>query len=305
MNKLKVYQVDAFTRQSFGGNPAGVVTEVSKISEEEMQKIAREMNCSETAFVLPATNSKADFKVRFFTPSEEVDLCGHATIATFHVLYEEGKINLDCKEKLVFQETKAGVLPVYLIASNDGKLDRVIMGQTMPKIIKISDEISQVAELLGLEVADLELNNLPLQIVSTGLPDMMVPVKNLDTLKKASPDFTRLRKYQKEKGFISIHAFTFETENPDSYIHTRDFAPSVDINEESATGTANGALAAYLVENKAVSLEEEKVVMKIEQGYIMDRPSEIVAEILHDNGEIREVRVGGSAVIVMKGIVMW
>ncbi|MBW4828996.1 MAG: PhzF family phenazine biosynthesis protein [Clostridiaceae bacterium] len=305
MKCVEVYQVDAFTRQSFGGNPAGVVTEANGLSEEEMQNIAREMNCSETAFVLPATDSKADFKVRFFTPSEEVDLCGHATIATFHVLFEEGKIKLDSKEKLVFQETKAGILPVYLIASKDGKLDRVVMGQTLPEIIRTSDEVSEIADLLGLKASDLKLNNLPLQVVSTGLPDMMVPIKDLNTLKKASPDFGRLVRYQKEKGFVSIHAFTFETENPNNDIHTRDFAPSVEINEEAATGTANGALAAYLIENKAVSLKEEKIIMRIEQGHIMDRPSEIIAEILNDNGKVKDVKVGGSAVIVMKGKVMW
>lgn len=305
MKKVKIYQVDAFTKYSFGGNPAGVVTDASNLTEEEMQKIAREMNCSETAFVLPATNLKADFKVRFFTPSEEVDLCGHATIATFHVLFQEEKIKLDCKEKLVFQETKAGILPVYLIASSEGKLDRVVMGQRLPEIIETSNEISKIAQLLGLKTSDLELNNLPLQIVSTGLPDMMVPVKDLKTLKKANPDFIKLGKYQKEKGFVSIHAFTFETENPNNDIHTRDFAPSVEINEESATGTANGALASYLVENKEVSLKDNKIIMKIEQGYTMDRPSEIVAEIFHERGTVKEVKVGGSAVIIMEGTMSW
>lgn len=305
MKKVEVYQVDAFTKEPFGGNPAGVVIEANELSHDEMQKISREMNCSETAFVLPATNSKADFKVRFFTPSDEVDLCGHATIATFHVLAQEGKIKLDCKEKLIFQETKAGILPVTLVVGNDGKLDRVVMGQTLPKIIETSNDISKIAELLGLEVSDLNLNDLPLQVVSTGLPDMMVPVKDLNTLKKANPNFSKLAKYQKEKGFVSIHAFTFETESPNNDVHTRDFAPSVDIDEEAATGTANGALAAYLVENKAIPLKEENIIIKIEQGYMMDRPSEIIAEISHDDSKVKNVKVGGSAVVVMKGTVKW
>ena len=304
MKKVKVYQVDAFTSYPFGGNPAGVVTDAAGLTEEEMLKIAREMNCSETAFVLPAINPKADFRIRFFTPSEEVDLCGHATIAAFHVLAMEEKIKLDCKEKLIYQETKAGILPVNLVAGYNGKLDRVVMGQTLPKIIGTNKDIYKVAELLGLEISDLSLDGLPLQIVSTGLPDMMVPVKDLTTLKKVSPDFSSLAKYQREKGFISIHAFTFETEDSNNTVHTRDFAPSVGINEEAATGTANGALGAYLIINKAIPLKEEKVVIKVEQGYIMDRPSEIIVEILHNKGQVEEVKVGGSAVIIMEGTML-
>lgn len=304
MKKVEIYQVDAFTTYLFGGNPAGVVIDANELTEEEMQKIAREMNCSETAFVLKTKDPKADLKVRFFTPTEEVDLCGHATIATFHVLVHEGKILLDCEEKTIYQETKAGILPVHLIATKDGKLDRVVMGQTLPKIIETSDDTSEIAELLGLESSDLRLNDLPLQIVSTGLPDMMVPIKDLETLKKASPDFSRLAKYQKEKGFISIHAFTFETEDLNNTVHTRDFAPSVGIDEEAATGTANGALAAYLVTNRAVPLDDEKIIIRVEQGYVMDRPSEIIAEIIHEKGDIKEVRVGGRGVIVIEGTIM-
>lgn len=301
MKKVKVYQIDSFTSTPFGGNPAGVVTEADGLTDDEMQKLAREMNCSETAFVLPPTNSAANFRVRFFTPSEEVDLCGHATIAAFYALAAEDKLVLNNVENVFYQETKAGILPVTLIKNSSDRLERIVMGQTFPDIIETCNDIETVAKLLRLEAADLQLNNLPLQIVSTGLPDMMVPVKNLETLKKASPDFSQLAEYQKSKGFVSIHAFTFETINPSNTVHTRDFAPSVNINEEAATGTANGALGAYLVANKAIPLDQNKVSINVEQGYVMDRPSEIFVEITHDNGFIEDVKVGGSAVIVMEG----
>jgi trans-2,3-dihydro-3-hydroxyanthranilate isomerase len=305
MNQVKVYQIDSFTNDAFGGNPAGVVTDADNLSETEMQKIAREMNCSETAFIMSPTNPMSDFKIRFFTPSEEVDLCGHATIAAFYALASEGKINLPNKANVLYQETKAGVLPITLIRSDNGELDSVVMGQTPPRLMSTCDNIETVANLIGLETSDLNLNNLPLQIVSTGLPDMIVPVKDLSTLKKASPDFSRLAEYQRQKGFISIHAFTFETEDPSSTVHVRDFAPSVNINEEAATGTANGALGAYLVGNKAIQITEEKVFIRVEQGYVMNRPSKILVEILHYNGEVTEVAVGGSAIIIMEGILKW
>lgn len=303
--RVNIYQVDAFTRIPFGGNPAGVVPDASGLTEEDMQKMAREMNCSETAFVFPCEDGKADFKVRFFTPSAEVDLCGHATIATFYTLAKEGMISLNAKETILYQDTKAGVLPVTLLADDNNEIDTVIMGQALPKIVGESSDRAKIAQLLGLEERDLELNGLPLQIVSTGLPVMMVPVKDLATLKKAKPDFPALAAYSREKGFISIHAFTFETENEKAAVHTRDFAPSVDIDEEAATGTANGALGAYLVINKALPLGQEKVTIAVEQGYVMNRPSEIIVEITHRDGDVKEVKVGGSARIVLSGVMEW
>lgn len=301
MKKIKVYQVDAFTIQPFGGNPAGVVTDSEGLTEEEMQWIAKEMNCSETAFVLPPRQGDADCRVRFFTPSAEVDLCGHATIATFHVLVYEGRISLTGRETIVRQETKAGVLPVCIQSDERGMIDSVIMGQTLPQLLGTNKDYKKVAELLGLEESDLALDGLPMQVVSTGLPDLLVPIKDLATLKKISPDFNRLAEYQKAQEFISIHAFTFETEDPTHTVHVRDFAPSVNIDEEAATGTANGALGAYLVANRALPLPADKLIVQVEQGYVMGRPSEIIAEINHTNGVVTSVKVGGRAVIIMEG----
>ncbi|ATW26296.1 PhzF family phenazine biosynthesis protein [Candidatus Formimonas warabiya] len=301
MKKVKVYQVDAFTSCPFGGNPAGVVTGAEGLTDHEMQLIAREMNCPETVFILPAAHPQAQIQARFFTPAEEVDLCGHGTIAAFHVLGAEKKITLSPGDNVIYQETKAGILPVNLLAGPGGDLDRVVMGQPLPTMMGICADVKTVAALLGLAESDLAWRELPLQIVSTGLPDLMVPVKNLAALKKAVPDFARLAAYQKENGFISIHAFTFETEDPAHTVHVRDFAPSVQINEEAATGTANGALAAYLVTHRALPLDREKIVVTVEQGYVMQRPSEIVAEITHAGGQVLDVKVGGKAVLVLTG----
>ena len=128
MKKIKIYQVDSFTTHLFGGNPAGVVTEATGLTPFEMQKIAREMNCSETAFVTSSQSCEADFNVRFFTPTEEVNLCGHATIATFFVLATEGKIKLSTPEVILYQETKAGILPVSIASDTTGKILRIVMG---------------------------------------------------------------------------------------------------------------------------------------------------------------------------------
>ena len=321
MKKVKIFQVDAFTKQAFGGNPAGVVPYAGGLSDEEMQAIAREMNCSETAFILESEDPNADFRIRFFTPAEEVDLCGHATIAACHVLVYQGRIMTDhalaqqesmapsnqekasSQEIIINQETKAGILPVHIHWDDDYVVDAIVMGQRLPVFLGTMEDKGTVAELMGLKASDLELNGLPLQIVSTGLPDLMVPVKDLATLKAASPDFAKMARYQKKHDFISIHAFTFETEDPENQLSVRDFAPSVQIDEEAATGTANGALGAYLVSNKAFGQAEtpNPLILKIEQGIGMGRPSQIMAEISQQEGTVTKVLVGGTAVIVLEG----
>lgn len=308
MKKIKVYRADAFTKVACGGNPAGVVPYADELTEEEMQAIAREMNCSETAFVLKSENPQADFHLRFFTPSEEVELCGHATIAAFHVLVHEGLIvpefiqpSVKARETVVKQETKAGILKVHILWSEKGEIEGVIMEQALPEILSTRNDRDIVAEILGLAVSDIELEGLPMQIVSTGLPDLMVPIKNLAALKAAAPNFKKLAEYQRAHGFISIHAFTFETENSENRVHVRDFAPSVHIDEESATGTANGALGAYLIINRAMGAVENPFMMKVEQGSEMGRPSQILLEIEHRGGLVSSVKVGGRAIILLEG----
>lgn len=313
MKKIKVFQADAFTKNAFGGNPAGVVPYAGGLTDQEMRNIAREMNCSETAFISESENPNADFYIRFFTPAEEVDLCGHATIAACHVLVYQGRIATCHGETIINQETKAGVLPVHIYCDEQNAIESIVMGQRLPVVLETTLDRKTVAELMGLVESDLDLtgpnkfvpkgNRLPLQIISTGLPDLMVPIKNLSTLKAASPNFEEMAKFQKKHDFISFHAFTFETENPENDLSVRDFAPSVQIDEEAATGTANGALGAYLVLNKALPLTNNPIMIKIEQGIGMGRPSQIASEISHEDGVVTMVRVGGSAVIVMEGVI--
>jgi trans-2,3-dihydro-3-hydroxyanthranilate isomerase len=330
---IHIYQVDAFTNEVFGGNPAGVVPDARGLSDDAMQKMAREMNLSETAFVLDLRGDQAwlekdakdrsgvipDFEVRFFTPKAEVDLCGHATIATFWLLTELGLINAkeegperglsflgkEGHEIRVFQKTKAGVLPVDLFLGEDGEISRVMMGQNLPFVGFTLDEkeIDELERILGapkFSISDF-CGPRP-QAVSTGLLDLIVPLSSRDVLFSMSPDMVSLADYCSKRGITSVHCFTMETIEPTSTVHCRDFAPSVGIPEESATGTASGATAAYLVLNSLVRKDGPVIPVLCEQGYIMGRPSSIYAEIDTDGNEIVSVRVGGAAVIVMEGI---
>ncbi|QUH18776.1 PhzF family phenazine biosynthesis protein [Alkaliphilus sp. B6464] len=292
----EIYTVDAFSEVDFGGNPAGVVLDATGLDEKQMLKIAKEMNLSETAFIFPSDDDTADYTIRFFTPTQEVDLCGHATIASFFLLGTKGLIKSDNGIKIVRQKTNAGVLPVEL-HFNDSRVEKVLMTQTKPKFISKIKIIDDLAKIMGLNIDHIGVENFDLvpEIVSTGLKDIIVPVKSLKVLKSISPNYEMIKKYCKELCVVGIHAFTLETEEKYSTVSCRNFAPLVGIDEEAATGTSNGALGAYLVNNNVVKYENSITIVS-EQGYYMGRPSKILVKIEGPKNDYT-VKVGGRAVI--------
>jgi PhzF family phenazine biosynthesis protein len=272
---MKTYVVNAFAKTPGGGNPAGVVLEADKISKGDMLSKAKELGLSETAFV--SKSEKADYRIRYFTPVEEVDVCGHATIGTFLVMKKQGLI----KDGKYTIETKAGVLNIEL--SKKG----IYMQQKRPEYYEEIDK-NKIADCLNINEEDFpDMPNMPIQIVSTGLKDILVPVKDLNTLLGMKPDFGRIAELSRKYQVIGMHVFTLETKFS-STAHTRNFAPLYEINEEAATGTSNGALACYLFKHGKAKQKE----MSFEQGYSMGRPSEVKVRLITDNDEIEEVWVG-------------
>ncbi len=298
MKRVRIKQVDVFTSTPLAGNAAGVVTEADDLTDEEMQKIAREMNLSKTAFVLRPTE-KADFRVRFFTPERELDLAGHPTIAAFHTLAEEARIFLREPTTTVFQQTKAGILPVEFQIKK-GEVKKIMMTQVKPAFRPFEGPLEKLAGALGADVDEIKKTNLPLEIVSTGLPQLMVPAENLSAVQKMSPDFFALKRFNEEAGVVSTHVFTLQTLSPMAMVHTRNFSPAVGIFEDPATGTANGALGAYLIKNRAIRGNSPVTIIS-EQGYEINRPSEILVEVHFVGDRVEVVRVGGQAVTVMEG----
>lgn len=343
--KVSIYQVDAFTDVPFGGNPAGVVPDARGLSDETMQKIAREMNLSETAFIIDVRKDKQggnhtcqihrtnesresqgsqgkgaqagrgasgeetagprpDFKVRFFTPLSEVDLCGHATIGSYWLLTELGIIKAEEGEVRVYQETKAGLLPVDIVMGCEGMPSRVMMTQRVPEIVgqPTYEELSELERILSAPrgcITDFDKSK-P-QVVSTGLPDLIVPVTSREALLSMRPNMGLLSDFCRARNIISVHCFSLETLDPAATVHCRDFSPVVGVPEESATGTASGATGAYLVLNKLVKVEEPVTRIVCEQGHILKRPSIIHVEVTTEGERIVSVRVGGSAVTVTEG----
>jgi len=303
MSGYRILQIDAFTHEVFGGNPAGVVPEAEGLSRDRMQLIAREMNVSETAFVACGTDDQ-HFNVRFFTPTHEVDLCGHATIAAFWLLASEGRISPQVDPVTVYQETAAGCLAVDVYFRGEDP-DLVMMSQVPPRIISKPGWDDELETLLGFKL-DGRYDDLPRpQVISTGLPDLIVPFPDRDVLWSLSPDYRALAEYCRERSIISVHCFTDDTLTEDALVHCRDFSPAVGVPEEAATGTASGATAAYLGFNGMLcSTGGSTARLSLEQGYILDRPSTIYAEVDFENGLPTDVRVGGQARVVIDGFLV-
>lgn len=309
---IRIKQVDAFTDIAFGGNPAGVVTDATGLTEEQMQRVAGEMNLSETAFVTPSSDAAADFDVRFFTPKSEVDLCGHATIATFITLAEEGRIHpVSGQTKVtVRQRTKAGILAVE-VETAGGRPERVMMTQAIPQFKRATVERRQVAAILGLSENQIQAD-WPLELAYTGLWHLMVPVVSAQAVDAAQPNLTKLAELNHADGVHTTHLIA-PSDREGSLVYTRDFAPAVGIPEDPATGTGSGAMGAYLIKNgllNELSSQAQwsrqdgnrQVVRFVSlQGYAINRPSQITIEVTSDQGCPIQVKVGGRAVCMLDG----
>lgn len=294
-----VYQIDSFTDTIFGGNPAGIVLDIENLNRNKMLNIANEMALSETAFVKKVNHEEYDYEVRFFTPTNEVELCGHATIAVFYILAKEGLIKPENEKIVVKQKTLAGILPVEIYFKGS-RVEKIMMTQKRPEFVFEVEDVNEIANIVGLNSCEVGLKDMDIKPMaySTGMVDIILPVKNIDILKNIRPDFERLKDYSITKNIVGIHAFTFKDYDR-GVISCRNFAPAFGINEEAATGTSNGALSAYLINNDIINIEK-KVNLICEQGYFMQRPSQIYVEVIKDNKGLN-VKVGGKAVLAMKG----
>lgn len=289
---MKFYIVDAFTENLFGGNPAGVVIlpEGEDFpSDEIMTKTAAELRYSETAFI-KRLNDK-EFNIRYFTPAAEVELCGHATIGSFKALLAGGYIK---DNQTYINHTLSGTLNI------DVKNGFVLMDMAAPvKIGEISEheKLRELYDIMGLDYDAEKTEGVSMipQLISTGLPDIMMPVSSLEVLDRIEPDFPALSKLSEKYEVVGVHAFTVNCD--DATCHVRNFAPLYDIDEEAATGTSNGALTYYGYLNGFVKSGDD---CRFIQGEKMQRPSAILSHIEAD-GDNCSIQVGGSAVILAEG----
>lgn len=272
-----VFFIKAFTHDPQLGNPAGVVLETLDVPLEHMQILAQMVNFSETAFVF--ASQLANYKVRFFTPSQEVGLCGHAILATCHTLIEQKIITPTIFPHYITLETSAGIIPVTCF--DDG---HYMMTQKPPQFFEEDSDRSAIAQLLGLTEQD--FLDLPIQTVSTGTPKLIIPLKSREKLYAIRPDFEGIAHYCSTRDTRGFYPFTTDTINPDSSFHARQFNPLAGIDEDPITGVAGGALACYAQHYNLL----KSPISSVEQGYCMDKGGIMTIDLT------RGVQVGGYAV---------
>jgi PhzF family phenazine biosynthesis protein len=276
------------------------------LSDTEMQMIAREKNLSETAFVLPATLKAADLQIRWFTPANEVPLCGHATIASFHALAEEGMHGMGPQGQHYFRlQTKSGILSVRVEKNFQGITVEFELPLPNLKVRKSLDRALTCA--LGLKMKDLDRR---FPIVSESY--VYVPVKKLSSIRNLKPEMSSVLNISKKAKVLGISVFTLETEDKASSVHSRFFAPSVGINEDPVTGSANGPLGAYLfkevmpkniqVPNRQLS--DGRIEFVGEQGTEMGRPGLVKTRLLISGAAIRSLSIAGDAVTVLNSTII-
>lgn len=276
---VEVYVISAFSKDSRGGNKAGVVLDSRDLMPAKMMAIAKDLGYSETAFLMESNT--ADFKIRYFTPTEEVPLCGHATIAAFSILNSLGQLGKDAYTI----ETKAGMLNIR--TEKDGM---IFMEQNRPTYFETltPDIFAGCLENRFFDAA------LPIQIVSTGLKDIMLPVDSKEHLERLNPNFTSMVSLCCDQDVVGIHAFAL-TGGAETTAICRNFAPRYGINEESATGTSSCALACYLFQHY-----KRQSQYIFEQGFNLNSVSRLVVNITHHDSSIDTVHVGGYGHLVCR-----
>ncbi len=289
---LPFLQVDAFTDRPLHGNPCAVVLDADALDAAQMLAIAREMNLSETAFV--RRSERADFGARYFTPAEEIPLAGHPTIAAVFALVESGRLELAGERTRITLEMPAGVIPVEILAPAGGPLT-IVMQQRRPRFgAEFSPQ--EVLPLFGLSPRDALPGARP-QVVSTGTPQLMVPLRSLDALRRARLRVDAYRAFRAREKFFSPHLFCLQGVTPRGRTFARHFGVPPDTPEDPVTGSATGGMAAYLWRYGLI----ETPVFVAEQGHWMQRPGEVFVEVLGPPQAIETVRIGGRAVAVLRG----
>jgi trans-2,3-dihydro-3-hydroxyanthranilate isomerase len=318
MRKIRYFTVDVFTDERFGGNPLAVFPDASTLNDKEMQQLARELNLSETVFVLPPVADEAVKKLRIFTPGKELPLAGHPVVGTWFLLASQGLIDLekeiaagkiiketlsDGLEKLtLMQELAAGVLPVMLIRS-EGKISSVIMQQAAAEIGDEIKDVEQIAAAIGLKKYAITASMVFPRVVSTGIPVLIVPLGGQADLDKITLSMEPFRQVVEELDVNGIYAYTRDMSSGSeaAFVSARGFYPTLGVWEDAATGSAAGSLGAFLSHNRILRPKGDSSAFLIEQGVAMGRSSQISVEVTKKGEQIDKVRVGGSAVLMSQG----
>jgi trans-2,3-dihydro-3-hydroxyanthranilate isomerase len=292
MSSHPFMQVDAFTTTPLGGNPCAIIFDADDLSDETRLAIAREMNLSETAFVV--RSDVADFGARYFTPADEIPLAGHPTIATVFALIDSGRLKLMGELTAISLELRVGPIRVDITAQN-GVVRNIVMSQKKPQFLRTYAP-EEVMPVFGLAAADV-LSGAPLQTVSTGTPQLMIPVRDVEVLRRINVNMLSYVALHERGDFFSTHLFCLRGVTDHGHTFARHFSPPPDVFEDPFTGSATGGMGAYLWQHGLI----DQPAFIAEQGHWMRRPGQASVEIIGPREMIETVKVGGSAVTIMRG----
>ncbi|MGG1219126.1 PhzF family phenazine biosynthesis protein [Priestia endophytica] len=291
MKSIKVHHYDAFSMEPNKGNPAGVVLNGDNLTDKEMQEIAFKVGFNETAF--PVKSEVADLRIRFFTPGHEMNLCGHATMATVYALKTKGL--LGDKTELTI-ETRAGILPIKIQSSSESEIF-IIMKQSSPQFEEFKGSKEDLAKSIGLKKSDIH-DDLPILYGSTGTWTLLIPIKELAVFKKMRPHNKEFPAILKEMPKSSIHPFCLETFDTKADMHARHFSsPFSGTIEDAVTGTASGVMGAFFAKYIKNNNFEDSLNLTVEQGHEIEKDGRVMVQI-SKNSESYDVEITGTAVYV-------
>lgn len=300
---VKAKRLSVFTSTPYGGNPTWVVIGAEGISDEDFKKVAFDLNpISDTAFVLPEATHEADIYLRFFTGQGEINFSGHASIATYFALSGEEFLNLKEPETTVRQRTKSGIQFVDL-RIKDNKINRATITLTKPNYLDIEQNPVQIARMLGIPQYEITSTNLPFEVISTGLYNLIVPVKSLETIKNINPDFALMNNLCIRLGIQGVVVFCLETFEPGDTVFMRYFAPVLGVNEDPISGGAAGNLGCYLIRRRLIEPSNFSRIV-VEQGYLQNRQGKVYVHIECTREQVYRVKVGGNAVLTFTGYIL-
>ena len=304
--EYQFYTADVFTDQTFGGNPLAVFPQAEGLSSLQMQKIAAEINYSETVFVLPPETTEGTKRLRIFTPKAELPFAGHPTVGTAYILAYIGDIVLDKAEVTIIFEEGVGPVPVKILSEAGKPTYTELTAAQLPEFVPTAPDIEDLAEMLSLDPEDFLTGDYSPQAVSCGLPFLFVPLKSQEALARAKLQRDRWESLLANYWANCVYLFTFETSansifvrSQSAAVRSRMFAPSLGIEEDPATGSAAAALGGYL----GIRDQRDGILQwQIEQGIEMGRPSSLTVQTFKKEGLIQKIYVGGSSVMVIQGV---
>lgn len=291
----KIFQVDAFTRTMFSGNPAGVVLGADDLDDEEMQQIARELGRGDTAFMLAPAAADHDLRVRFFTPKCEVPFVGHATVAAHFVRGTLGEL----PRKPLRQLSGTGIVTVDL-QEIDGVIE-VGVRQPAPRLARTLEgaELDSVLDALGVSHGDLDAR-CPVEIFATGSTRLMLALRSAQSLSRLHPNLDALARLTPHIGAEGYFVFALLSDGTEPTSESRMFCPAIGVPEDAVSGNAHALLGTFLVRHRLLESQQGVARFRGLQGRVLGRPGEVRVEVQDYGGEPFSVRIAGNAVIVFE-----